>query len=391
MVGFKPLVWGLLACQPLAQAYLNAEDAASASELSRLVSQAYNQSIDSLSSSNGSCTLETVHVRRNWDVFSTAEKKEYIDAVLCLQSTSPKTPASVAPGVKTRYDDFVATHINQTLEIHYTGTFLIWHRTFVWVFDQALREECGYSGAFPYWDWPSTTENLEKSSVFDGSDTSLSGNGWHIPHEGEIVLSLGDYAPVILPPGNGGGCVVSGPFVNYTINLGPAALALPGNRTLAVANPLDYNPRCFRRDLTTEIIRSLANYTAVVDLITQNDDIWDFEMVMQGVPGSGVIGVHGGGHYSMGGDPGRDLYVSPGDPAFWHHHRMIDRVYWIWQNLDPATRITAISGTGTFLNDPVSANTTLDTEINYGYAVPGQFVMRDLMSTIEGKFCYIYE
>lgn len=39
---------------------------------------------------------------------------------------------------------------------------------------------------------------------------------------------------------------------------------------------------------------------------------------MQGWPGSGNIGVHGGGHYSMGGDPGHDLLVSPGLPPPQH-------------------------------------------------------------------------
>ncbi|KMU76698.1 hypothetical protein CISG_05841 [Coccidioides immitis RMSCC 3703] len=87
---------------------------------------------------------------------------------------------------------------------------------------------------------------------------------------------------------------------------------------------------------------------------------------MQGIPGSGSIGVHGGGHYAMGGDPGRDVFVSPGDPAFFFHHAMIDRVWWIWQNLDLKNRQNAIHGTGTFLNDPPSPDTTLDTMVDLG-------------------------
>jgi len=59
------------------------------------------------------------------------------------------TPASVAPGAKSRFDDFVATHINQTLAIHYTGNFLGWHRYYTWQYERALREECGYLGAQP--------------------------------------------------------------------------------------------------------------------------------------------------------------------------------------------------------------------------------------------------
>jgi tyrosinase len=231
---------------------------------------------------------------------------------------------------------------------------------------------------------------MRKSPVFDGSDTSMSGDGAYIANKSDIQLALGNYPILYLPAGTGGGCVTSGPFVNYTVNLGPAALNVPGGGMESAQNPLDWNPRCLKRDLTTAILQMFVNATAVVNLITENHDIWDFEMVMQGVPGSGNIGVHGGGHYSMGGDPGRDVFVSPGDPAFWLHHGMIDRVWWIWQNMDRRNRLYAISGTGTFLNQPASPNTTLSTPVSLGYAAPGSVTMQDLMSTTDGPFCYVY-
>lgn len=55
------------------------------------------------------------------------------------------TPLDKAPGARSRYDDFVVTHINQTLTIHGTGNFLVWHRNFIWTFEQTLRNECGYN------------------------------------------------------------------------------------------------------------------------------------------------------------------------------------------------------------------------------------------------------
>jgi hypothetical protein len=51
---------------------------------------------------------------------STKERGEYIDAVLCLSKKPAKTPLLEFPGVRNRYDDFVATHINQTVNIHST-------------------------------------------------------------------------------------------------------------------------------------------------------------------------------------------------------------------------------------------------------------------------------
>lgn len=58
-----------------------------------------------------------------------------------------------APGAKSRYDDFVALHINQTTQIHMTGNFMMWHRYYTWAFERALRDECGYKGYVPYWNW----------------------------------------------------------------------------------------------------------------------------------------------------------------------------------------------------------------------------------------------
>lgn len=71
---------------------------------------------------------------------------------------------------------------------------------------------------------------------------------------------------------------------------------------------------------------------------------------------------------------------------------MIDRTWWIWQQLDRNTRTGAdgISGTGTFLNSPPSPDTTLDTPIDLGFAAGPPQKMADLMSTTEGPMCYIY-
>src|SRR5689334_13157574 len=89
---------------------------------------------------------------------SLKERKNYIDAVLCIQSKPSKgnnglNTNQTTAGIKTRWDDFVAVHINQTFTIHGTASFLAWHRYFTWTFEQALRNECGYQGYQPYWNW----------------------------------------------------------------------------------------------------------------------------------------------------------------------------------------------------------------------------------------------
>ncbi|KAJ5968633.1 hypothetical protein N7501_004881 [Penicillium viridicatum] len=400
MVGVSILVLGALFAQAWAMSAATPTAASTSlpvaeSQLETLAGLAYNASLENISDDSdiekrGGCSLCSLRIRRDWRTFSSNQKKSYIQSILCLQELPSLTPSDKAPGTRSRYDDFVATHINQTMGIHYTGTFLAWHRYYIWNFEEAMRNECGYTGDYPYWNWGVDAANLEKSQVFDGSDTSMSGNGAYTESVGDIELSLTNYPVIHLPTGNGGGCVTSGPFKNYSVNMGPAALMLPGGKTGSNANPLAYNPRCLKRDLSSKIIQEYVNFTAIVDLILRHDNVYNFQMNMQGVPGSGNIGVHGGGHYSMGGDPSRDVFVSPGDPAFWLHHGMIDRTWWIWQNLDLHKRQNAISGTGTFLNGPPSPNTTLDTLIDIGYAGGETIAMRDLMSTISGPFCYIY-
>ncbi|KAH8887135.1 Di-copper centre-containing protein [Thozetella sp. PMI_491] len=345
----------------------------------------------------GRCTWKNVKVRKEWGKLTVDERKAYIAAVKCLQSKPALTPSSVASGAKTRFDDFVATHINQTLTIHYTGNFLGWHRYFTYLYEKALSCECGYKGTQPYWDWAQTAiTGMTASPIFDGSDTSMSGQGAAIPNQGDIILGASSgLPPIVLDAGPGGGCVTSGPFKDMKVNLGPAALDTPGGISVSNPNgPLTYNPRCLSRSLTDSVNQRFANATSIFRTVSEPGNVFDFQMMMQGVPGFGDIGVHGGGHYALGGDPGRDVFVSPGDPAFYLHHAMIDRTWWMWQMQDPANRVSgpnAVIGTNTFLNSPPSANTTLDDFVDYGFAAGPPRKLRDLMSTMGGPFCYVYE
>ncbi|KAE9968346.1 hypothetical protein BLS_005896 [Venturia inaequalis] len=302
------------------------------------------------SAQTGSCTIENAIKRREWGNLSVNERARYIEAVLCLSKKPPITPLSEFPGVRSRYDDFVATHINQTNHIHSTSRFLPWHRYLVWSYENALRTECGYVGAQPYYNWAKWAHDPEASPMFDGSDTSLSGNGEYI-----AKLPLFDDAPV-LPRGHGGGCIHSGPFSNFSVNLGPIAAYwqdVPQNPDAASArldhNPggRGYNPRCIRRDISKRLSMFATSDANVTDLITNNNDYTSFQKALEATPSrAGYMGVHFGGHYTYGGDPGGDFYLSPGDPVFYFHHASVDRTWWTWQNLEPETRPHTGTGSG---------------------------------------------
>jgi tyrosinase len=80
---------------------------------------------------------------------SVDERKEYIRAVLCLQSKPPKAPKDQAPGSLSRFDDFVATHMTQAPMLHSPTNLFAAHRYYIYTYEKALREECGYQGYQP--------------------------------------------------------------------------------------------------------------------------------------------------------------------------------------------------------------------------------------------------
>ncbi len=175
------------------------------------------------------------------------------------------------------------------------------------------------------------------SPVFDGSDTSLGSDGAAVPHQGIQVVMPFTTLPIPFQPGTGGGCVFKGPFSDLTVHLGPVALPLYGSaNTTGVADPTLDNPRCLTRDMNSDVAKRFNTFRNTTELILQTNTIEMFQALMSGDPRYilGSVGIHGGGHFIMGGNPGSDPFVSPGDPAFYLHHAQIDRVYWIWQMLD---------------------------------------------------------
>jgi tyrosinase len=146
---------------------------------------------------------------------SATDRIAYTDAVKCLHSLPPKSSPADVPGARSRFDDFVAAHIEQAYNIHFGGNLFVWHRAYTWYFETALREECGYQGTQPYWDWSLYADDPASSPLFDGSATSIGGNGESIVHGPTLLKAFG--LEVSLPPGTGGGCVTQGPMANWTV------------------------------------------------------------------------------------------------------------------------------------------------------------------------------
>ncbi|KAK4683049.1 hypothetical protein QC764_121700 [Podospora pseudoanserina] len=323
-------------------------------------------------------TPPTPIVRKEWRTLTTSEKAEYINAVKCILAKPALTPESSPPtghGVISRYDNLVYTHIQQTMQVHYVGHFLAWHRLFTATYEKMLRNECGYTGAQPYWDWTLDAADITASPVFDPV-TGFGGNGPWVPSDPTSWMP-----PV--PGRTGGGCVVDGPFagINDLVHLGPES-------------SLVYNPQCLKRDLAPSFASMYLGMNQTQLTLSQPDFGW-FNAVVEGSPSFDASGVHGGGHFGVGGTFGQmgDLYTSPADPIFHLHHANLDRLWWSWQSLNLPARLSDISGPSIIM-DPTSPNVTLAHPLSVGVSgvdtTVGDVMKIDACGT-GGSMCYTYD
>ncbi|KAF2127046.1 Di-copper centre-containing protein [Dothidotthia symphoricarpi CBS 119687] len=305
--------------------------------------------------------------RLEWRQLREPQKKAYIDAVLCL--TRKKEKSGIA-GAVNRFDDHQAVHNSQTPAIHWVGHFMLWHRYFVATYEKALRDECGYSGGQPYWDWsqdasphnPLSTRAFH-SAIFS-PDHGFGGNG-------AFIAPTADQNPLNITGGTGGGCVKNGPFA-------PPAFMLN-------FPTLD----CLRRDFIPAIMNTFADPALVQNVLAQ-PDYTSFARAVENVPSFEQPNIHGSGHFGVGGVLGTigNAANSPGDPLFFLHHGNLDRIFWTWQQEDLKIRLKQVGGP-IFPFDYSGKNVTLDFTVNMG-KLAGNVTLEDLLNTQGKTLCYMY-
>ncbi|KAJ6504088.1 tyrosinase, partial [Mycena vitilis] len=299
------------------------------------------------------------------------QKSDYIIAVQCLQRL-PSTTSNLR-GAMTRFDDFQAIHVVLSEAVHLVGQFLPWHRRLLNLFETALREECGFQGALPYWDWSQDVDSgipLVQSPVFDAV-YGFGGNGADIPnYTGQfgnlsIMASAGWVAP-----GAGGGCVTDGPFAAYNLSVGP------GTNT---------TNHCLQRAFNDNI-RGFLSGARVAEVIQQTT-FEAFRTQLEGAPVTATMRLHDAGHNAVGGEMA-DRFSSPGDPIFYLHHAFLDKLWWQWVGMNFSSRVTEISGRLTA--DPPYSNVTLDSELGMMEFAP-TVTVKEVMDIRNDLLCYMYE
>ncbi|KAI1864519.1 uncharacterized protein JN550_008806 [Neoarthrinium moseri] len=332
-------------------------------------------SVSSNSSNTSTCT--TPIVRKEWRRLSSCQKKSYIKAVQCLMNKPPITSVADVPNVKTRYDDFLATHIVQADECHFTAIFYPYHRWLLHNYELALAD-CGWTEGQPYWDWTldaGSPYDFVNSPVFDAK-TGFGGNGALVPGnfsnpDPDVLL----ISPLDLPDHSGGGCIDDGPFAGLSTYLGP------------FANVTGTSPYCVRRDFSYNALTTNSGAASVAtQMASPNFGTWDYNT---------EFSIHPGGHWAIGGIYGTmsDKWSSVADPLFWLHHSNLDRAWWSWQTRDLEARVTDFSGPliAFDYSNALGGNATLETEVYIGLTEKLSITVKDAMHIQQGPFCYTYD
>ncbi|KAK8096019.1 Di-copper centre-containing protein [Apiospora kogelbergensis] len=307
--------------------------------------------------------------RLEWRQMSEPEQNSYIDAVLCLTMT--ESISGIARAIN-RFDDHQAVHSLQTPNIHWVGHFILWHRYLVATYEKALREECGYKGGQPYWDWSLDARPDDPTSMASFPVDVLGPGKYSFGGNGDPVVPTPVQNPLNLTGGTGGGCVRDGAFTpdRFVVNYGP-------------------DPGCLKRDFVPWIFNSFADPKLVQELLDQ-PDYTSFARTIEKVPTFDTPNIHGSGHFGVGGVLGTmgNAENSPGDPLFYLHHGNLDRILWTWQQQDLETRLNQVGGP-VLPMDYGGQNVTLDFTVGLG-ELAGDATLKQLLDTQSGVLCYTY-
>jgi tyrosinase len=108
-------------------------------------------------------TCSNPRVRTEWENYPDTDRQAFTSAVQCLMGRPPNGQFSQS---RSRYEDMVALHQTLTPNVHGSAKFLIWHRYYLWTFEQLLRDECGFDRNFPWFDETKFAGRFAQSSIF---------------------------------------------------------------------------------------------------------------------------------------------------------------------------------------------------------------------------------
>jgi tyrosinase len=301
------------------------------------------------------------NMRYEWNSYKTADRVNFVNSIKCLIN---KPASGNFPPATNRFEDLARLHQMYMPNIHGNAKFLVWHRYFLWTFEQVLRDECGLTAAFPWFDETLHAGAFSSSDIFSTSYFGLLGG----------------------PDSNGNPkCVTTGAFAGLTAHIGPGSsntahcLSRGGNAQLTAQCNSNYVNTCNARTSYSDM-ESCSEGGSVPYSIAE----FDIGIYVLTLPRP-----HAYGHNGIGGVMA-DVSASPSDPFFYMHHSSVDHSFRIWQNADVSSRTTSINGV-----DHNGVALTMNTPVYMGGIMP-DITIGDIMNTesgaiIGGKtFCYRY-
>ncbi|KAI0521558.1 putative tyrosinase [Xylaria bambusicola] len=281
-------------------------------------------------------------VRREWRTLRRADRLEYLRAVKCLSSI----PSAVCNG--TLHDEFSYIHRRVGEYSHEAASFLPWHRYFIHIYEETLKQRCQFKGTLPYWDWTRDWADLTQSPVWDAKE-GFGGNG-----------NINNATTV-----GHGHCVEDGPFAGLQVQY----------------YNLDWYPHCLSRgflagDFLDEFGAQRLNRTAIAAVLDE-PDYYQFVLKLEDGPHASVPIIVRGDFYR---------FTAPNDPVFFLHHAQIDRLWWQWQSQDLEVRATAYNG-------PARHNSSIEAQLTDLIEMAGlasDIPVSSVMTTNSRLLCYNY-
>jgi tyrosinase len=258
---------------------------------------------------------------------------------------------------------------------HTSILFAPWHRPYVALFEQTLYgiiqniasqfpddsraryQQAAATFRIPYWDWAITPQN-----------------GDYFP------TALSDPTPVsvITPASNGATVTIPNPLFSTTFHpLNPVAgdfaplQGVPYNRWPSTLRYPTSTTSVSAKSQEDQVLSAMATQQAGlqqnVNLLMNDPNYQDFSAFsnhewQENEPGTfaSLEDIHNSIHVAVGGDGGHmsELDYAAFDPAFWLHHTNVDRLFAIWQALNPTSyTIDKPTTDGTFVIQANSVET----------------------------------
>ena len=262
------------------------------------------------------------------------QKDRFVRAVLLLKATPSPWDSRFS-----WYDNFVWWHRKafacEVDQAHMRPAFLPWHRQYLFMFENALREVSGDNTvAIPYWDW---TDPAARKAIFSTSFLSPNGDSAQDHAVVRGPFRKGKWVLKVLDPKQNDPLQYT--FLSRDLGNWPTVKALPtiAHVKAAMAAPYyDVAPYDVASKVSSSFRNNIEGWRGFSGMKCDKGIMQPVKIKNNTEPNR----LHNAVHLYVGGAAGptddnaggtMTLNTSPNDPVFWLHHANIDRLWSKWE------------------------------------------------------------